>query len=62
MRTHYSSDVNETLDDQKVSVCGWVHRRRDLGELIFLSIRDRRKWTGASSCKPRAKRCFLKGE
>jgi aspartyl-tRNA synthetase len=41
MRTHYSSNVNETLENQKVTVCGWVHRRRDHGGVIFLDIRDR---------------------
>ena len=41
MRTHYSSDVNEKLQNQKVTICGWVHRRRDHGGVIFLDIRDR---------------------
>lgn len=41
MRTHYSSDINEKLQGQKVTVCGWVHRRRDHGGVIFLDIRDR---------------------
>ena len=41
MRTHYSSDINEKLENQKVTVCGWVHRRRDHGCVLFLDIRDR---------------------
>ena len=41
MRTHYSSDVNENLENQIVTICGWVHRRRDHGGVIFLDIRDR---------------------
>ncbi|KEI34829.1 aspartyl-tRNA synthetase [Francisella sp. W12-1067] len=41
MRTHYSSDINEKLENQEVTVCGWVHRRRDHGGVIFLDIRDR---------------------
>ncbi|MGQ4005797.1 aspartate--tRNA ligase [Francisellaceae bacterium CB300] len=41
MRTHYSSDINEKLENQKVTVCGWVHRRRDHGGVVFLDIRDR---------------------
>ncbi|QLE79266.1 aspartate--tRNA ligase [Francisella sp. Scap27] len=41
MRTYYSSDINEKLENQKVTVCGWVHRRRDHGGVIFLDIRDR---------------------
>src|SRR5690606_31472359 len=36
-----SSDINEKLQGQKVTVCGWVHRRRDHGGVIFLDIRDR---------------------
>ncbi|WP_119342691.1 aspartate--tRNA ligase [Facilibium subflavum] len=41
MRSHYSSEVNETLIDEIVDICGWVHRRRDHGGVIFLDIRDR---------------------
>ncbi len=41
MRTHYSSDITEKLENQKVTVCGWVHRRRDHGGVVFLDIRDR---------------------
>lgn len=41
MRTHYCGDINETLIDQTVTFCGWVHRRRDHGGVIFLDIRDR---------------------
>ena len=28
MRSHYSSEVNESLVDKTVEICGWVHRRR----------------------------------
>lgn len=41
MRSHYCSDVNETLIGNSVTVCGWVHHRRDHGGVIFLDIRDR---------------------
>lgn len=41
MRTHYCSEINEALIGEKVSVCGWVHYRRDLGGLIFVEVRDR---------------------
>lgn len=41
MRSHYCGQLNETLADQTVTVCGWVHRRRDHGGVIFLDMRDR---------------------
>jgi aspartyl-tRNA synthetase len=41
MRSHYCGQVNETLIGQDVSVCGWVHRRRDHGGVIFIDLRDR---------------------
>ena len=44
MRTHYCGDINETLIDQTVTFCGWVHRRRDHGGVIFLDVRDREVW------------------
>ncbi len=41
MRTHVCTDVNETMIDQTVTLCGWVHNRRDHGGIIFLDVRDR---------------------
>jgi aspartyl-tRNA synthetase len=41
MRSHYCGQVNETCVDQQVEVCGWVHRRRDHGGVIFIDLRDR---------------------
>src|SRR5690606_8843746 len=41
MRSHYCGQLNEALDGQEVTLCGWVHRRRDHGGVIFLDIRDR---------------------
>ncbi|WP_046078708.1 aspartate--tRNA ligase [Halomonas sp. HG01] len=41
MRSHYSGQLNETMVDQTVTLCGWVHRRRDHGGVIFLDMRDR---------------------
>jgi aspartyl-tRNA synthetase len=41
MRTHYCGDINETSIDDTVTFCGWVHRRRDHGGVIFLDVRDR---------------------
>jgi len=40
MRTHLCGEVTETLADQSVQLCGWVDRRRDLGGLIFIGLRD----------------------
>lgn len=41
MRSHYCGHLNESLNGQTVTLCGWVHRRRDHGGVIFLDIRDR---------------------
>tara|TARA_B100000676_G_scaffold134045_1_gene132949 strand:- start:5578 stop:7359 length:1782 start_codon:yes stop_codon:yes gene_type:complete len=41
MRTHYCGHVQEDLLDATVSICGWVHRRRDHGGVIFIDLRDR---------------------
>lgn len=41
MRSHHCTEVNETKTGQTVTICGWVHNRRDHGGVIFLDIRDR---------------------
>ncbi|WP_111976421.1 aspartate--tRNA ligase [Algibacillus agarilyticus] len=41
MRSHYCGQINESLVGQEVKLCGWVNRRRDLGGLIFIDMRDR---------------------
>jgi aspartyl-tRNA synthetase len=41
MRSHYCGEINESLIDQTVTVCGWVQRRRDHGGVIFIDLRDR---------------------
>ena len=40
MRSHYCGQLRETDIDSEVSLCGWVHRRRDHGGVIFLDVRD----------------------
>ncbi len=41
MRTHYCGEIDEALVGQEIEVCGWVHRRRDHGGVIFIDLRDR---------------------
>lgn len=40
-RTDYCGELTTQQIGKNVSVCGWVHNRRDLGGLIFLEVRDR---------------------
>ncbi len=42
MRTHYCGAVNTSHLEQELSLCGWVHRRRDHGGVIFIDLRDHR--------------------
>ena len=40
MRSLYCGELNESHLDQEVTLCGWVHRRRDHGGVIFVDLRD----------------------
>ncbi len=41
MRSHYCGQLETHQVDQQVTLCGWVNKRRDLGGLIFIDMRDR---------------------
>ena len=61
MRSHYCGHVGESLIDQEIIVCGWVHRRRDHGGVIFIDLRDREGILQVV-CDPENKEPFSIGE
>ncbi|GFD73034.1 aspartate--tRNA ligase [Alteromonas marina] len=41
MRTDYCGNIDSSYIGQEVTLCGWVNKRRDLGGVIFIDLRDR---------------------
>ena len=41
MRTHYCGHINASHIGEEIELCGWAHRRRDHGGVIFIDLRDR---------------------
>ena len=58
MRTYYCNEINESLVNKDVQVCGWVNKIRDHGGVIFIDLRDIKGLVqiveiGRASCRER---------
>ena len=61
MRTHYCGELSAALVDRMVTLCGWAHRRRDHGGVIFIDLRDR-EGLAQVVCDPDRKEAFAAAE
>jgi aspartyl-tRNA synthetase len=61
MRSHYCGELRATLVDRIVTLCGWAHRRRDHGGVIFIDLRDR-EGLAQVVCDPDTREAFRAAE
>ena len=61
MRKQAASEINSSFIGQSVTLCGWIHRRRDHGGLIFIDLRDRNNIVQIV-CDPKNKSTFETAE
>jgi aspartyl-tRNA synthetase len=61
MRTHYCGELSSALVDRTVTLCGWAHRRRDHGGVIFIDLRDREGMVQVV-CRPERTAAFRTAE
>jgi aspartyl-tRNA synthetase len=61
MRSHYCGELNAAFVDRVVTLCGWAHRRRDHGGIIFIDLRDR-EGLAQVVCHPERKEAFAAAE
>ena len=40
MRSHYCVEITSKNLNEEITICGWIHKRRDHGGVIFLDVRD----------------------
>ena len=61
MRTHYCGELRAQHVDHTVTLCGWAHRRRDHGGVIFIDLRDR-EGLAQVVCNPDRQEAFSAAE